>query len=855
MTILTDENIEWHEYQKKLLARIPKYKENQSIHLVAPPGSGKTYLGIEIVRQLNRKTLILVPSLVLKQQWTDTIQTAFLKNKSDRIQISTSIESIKEITIETYQTVYSRLADDIGFLERKKIDVLVLDEAHHLKKSWGEFLLKLKASVPQLLTVSLTATPPYDANVQEWQQYQLLNGPIDEEITIPELIKEQVLAPHQDYLYLVSAPSEITNCYENFLQKQANVVEAIVASVEIADYLLAQAFIQDPKNQAAFIYQSFEVYLSALLFLQLHGYQLTDEHWLLLGLTKAQGEKISFPTFEKQHMSDLLVYLYEKAPNLLIFNYLETQGWVAQNQLQLFPDFSENILNQAPIEKKTAISQILLCEYEKLGRELSGLVLTDFIKKEVLLGKNGELEYGLIPIFDSLMPFFKEEIAMGVICGEFLIIPKTLQEHFLPISIKIDEHPYFSGYAIVYPNEKKQSEALTILTQLVNEKTIQLLIGTSSLLGEGWNCPAINTVVLANHSASFVQTQQLRGRGLRINEEGKTTNIWHLAVVIPRVDYSKQVNVNRIIQRMSYVCGLTFETDPSIESGIERFDLLSVYSGKEIAVYNQEMLYWSGQRSQLAAFWQQALKKGSHLTMPLIVRKESRLGPIEGWNFVVKAEVAPNSIKRKRNPWIVASIFTTASLVVAYFNLTLGSMLLGLDGAALLFTLNQKKVSKAYSKYNRKKAWQKEIKHVRQLAFSITETMIKLNMVASDALDRLSMAVSEKECSCYLAQASYQEERLFYTAMAEALSEIKNPRYFIYTQKAGFFSVPEVFAKNKKSALLYQKAIEHYFSVRGDLIYSRTLNGRKQFVQAKISEVKLSKEASQNKIIQKSIWQ
>lgn len=121
MTILTDENIEWHEYQKKLLARIPKYKENLSIHLVAPPGSGKTYLGIEIVRQLNRKTLILVPSLVLKQQWTDTIQTAFLKNKSDRIQISTSIESIKEITIETYQTVYSRLADDIGFLERKKL--------------------------------------------------------------------------------------------------------------------------------------------------------------------------------------------------------------------------------------------------------------------------------------------------------------------------------------------------------------------------------------------------------------------------------------------------------------------------------------------------------------------------------------------------------------------------------------------------------------------------------------------------------------------------------------------------------------------------------------------------------------
>lgn len=498
MTILTDKKITWREYQKQLIAQLPKYKANHSIHFVAPPGSGKTYLGIEIIRQLDKKTLILVPSLVLKQQWIDTIQTIFLKNASDQAAISDSIEIVKEITIETYQTIYSRLTNDPEFLAREKIDVLVLDEAHHLKKSWGETLLNLKAAVPRLLTVSLTATPPYDATIQEWTQYQLLNGPIDEEISIPSLIKEDVLAPHQDYLYLVSAPIGIVDQYETFIQKQAEVVENIAASTEIADYLLQQPFIQHPKAQEEFIYQAFDIYLSSLLFLQLHGYQLEEEHWLLLGVTKSQGEKGQFPTFDKQHMIDLLVYLYESAPELCIFDYLEKEGWVSQKQLQLFPDFSESLLSQAPIEKKEAICRILLCEYEKLGSELSGLVLTNFIKKDVLLGKNGELEYGLVPIFDSLVPFFKEELGVAAVCGEFLIIPKELAADFFEVSIKSSIHPYFEEYCIVYPHEQKRSTALSILTRLISEKVIQLLIGTSSLLGEGWDCPEINTVVLAN---------------------------------------------------------------------------------------------------------------------------------------------------------------------------------------------------------------------------------------------------------------------------------------------------------------------------------------------------------------------
>ena len=38
---------------------------------------------------------------------------------------------------------------------------------------------------------SLTATPPYDTDAREWDNYEALCGPIDCEISVPELIKHR----------------------------------------------------------------------------------------------------------------------------------------------------------------------------------------------------------------------------------------------------------------------------------------------------------------------------------------------------------------------------------------------------------------------------------------------------------------------------------------------------------------------------------------------------------------------------------------------------------------------------------------------------------------------------------------
>ncbi len=41
----------------------------QHIHLVLPPGSGKTVLGLEISRRLGKPTMVLCPNTAIQAQW------------------------------------------------------------------------------------------------------------------------------------------------------------------------------------------------------------------------------------------------------------------------------------------------------------------------------------------------------------------------------------------------------------------------------------------------------------------------------------------------------------------------------------------------------------------------------------------------------------------------------------------------------------------------------------------------------------------------------------------------------------------------------------------------------------------
>ena len=68
----------WRNYQARVLEHADRYMADGKIHIVAAPGSGKTTLGIELIRRMNGKALILAPSITIREQWIARIEEAFL---------------------------------------------------------------------------------------------------------------------------------------------------------------------------------------------------------------------------------------------------------------------------------------------------------------------------------------------------------------------------------------------------------------------------------------------------------------------------------------------------------------------------------------------------------------------------------------------------------------------------------------------------------------------------------------------------------------------------------------------------------------------------------------------------------
>jgi superfamily II DNA or RNA helicase len=68
----------WRTYQARLLGHLDSYLEDNRLHIIAAPGSGKTVLGLEVVRRIDQPTLVLAPTITIRNQWADRLVDHFL---------------------------------------------------------------------------------------------------------------------------------------------------------------------------------------------------------------------------------------------------------------------------------------------------------------------------------------------------------------------------------------------------------------------------------------------------------------------------------------------------------------------------------------------------------------------------------------------------------------------------------------------------------------------------------------------------------------------------------------------------------------------------------------------------------
>src|SRR5512138_1791219 len=68
----------WRSYQQRVLDELTDHLDDNHLHIIAAPGSGKTVLGLEVLRRLNQPALILAPTVAIRDQWVDRFVNLFL---------------------------------------------------------------------------------------------------------------------------------------------------------------------------------------------------------------------------------------------------------------------------------------------------------------------------------------------------------------------------------------------------------------------------------------------------------------------------------------------------------------------------------------------------------------------------------------------------------------------------------------------------------------------------------------------------------------------------------------------------------------------------------------------------------
>jgi len=353
----------WRKYQQRVLDDLKEHLEDSHLHVVAPPGSGKTVLGLEVALRLNKPTLILAPTLAIRNQWVQRFCELFLQTENMPDWISYDIRNPQFLTVSTYQGLHaacnnlkineeddeddeesaeetkktsnSNLEAIAEKLKKRKVKTLVLDEAHHLKNEWWQTLTKIKEKITPVI-VGLTATPPYDVTAAEWQRYIEMNGVIDAEISVPELVVENDLCPHQDHVYFTFPTKEENQGIVHFRQNLEKAFLEVSNNSTMIEAVESHPVWQHPDEHLEWIYTNLACYSACLIFLHHNGKEIPKTHIEIIG-----SKDLKIPTLDYQWIELLLnFYLYKNDAH---FKQFEAHQIELENKLKRYGIIEKNM--------------------------------------------------------------------------------------------------------------------------------------------------------------------------------------------------------------------------------------------------------------------------------------------------------------------------------------------------------------------------------------------------------------------------------------------------------------------------------------------------------------------------------
>lgn len=854
----------WRPYQKRVLDAIDHHLSDQRLHVVAAPGAGKTVLGLETFRRLQRRTFILAPTRIIRDQWLgrlkdfcetdDPLSLDWVSNRLDAPAVLTSI---------TYQALHAKSRAEepdpedpgeepiervdaafvVETLKKHRVKVIILDEAHHLRAEWWKVLDQVCREIPDLVLVALTATPPYDSKGAEWSRYEELCGPIDEEISVPELIKAKTLCPHQDYIWAVEISPTEKERVQAYDEQVKKLLKHLVDDDAFCTATFSHPWLDDEPDLSG-VYADPQAALALLAF---QKHKMGESAAELCEVLDCSFKEI--PNLTRGWWQELLEHLlFGKSVEwnddaATYFSELKKR----LRALELLRKNELSIVRSRRLRRSLALSEhkvdgcmsIHKLELKQRGAALRQVILTDYIRDEALKAADalGTTTLGAWPIFRSLCSVSPIADSIALLTGRLSILHETLIEPLKQAAggekLTVEPFPQLSGYV-------KVSGSLNLLTTAFTELLIcgdiKTLVGTGALLGEGWDAPVVNSLILASSVGTYMLTNQMRGRAIRLdrNHPEKVSSIWHL-VALDMKSESGLADLSDLTRRFDTFVGLS-ESSLTIESGFKRmhatgFDTIQHQLG-HVACFanNRQMIRRYRRINEVADRWHAALTVDArarvipsvetdrlpqvrlfHLRKTLahlIFRLLSAFASFFCWSAVLAHHTY--------SLLLIGLGIATAWMVLFRFKETLGALRIGLrylpvDGA------------------------------LRQIGVALCRSLCETGMIETGFRRLRIRSVKAADQSYYLCLSggTYYESSLFADCLAELLGPIENPRYlvvregtFLGFKRDDYHAVPARLAIKKELAHIFYLNWARYVGP-SDLIYTRGGEGRAALLHAK----------------------
>jgi len=864
----------WRPYQQRVLQAIDDHLDDKRLHIVAAPGAGKTVLGLEVFRKLHRPTLVLSPTRIIRDQWIRRLTDfGFDGDPLALPWVSTHLAEPALLTSVTYQAVHvkamakgalgqtddeedlpeddlpeddmpeevsKKFAPDaealLDVIARGGIEVVILDEAHHLTAEWWRALKAVVSSAPELVLVSLTATPPYDSMDTSWERYTELCGPIDEEISIPELVKAGTLCPHQDYVWMVNIDRTEQQRISKFMDDVALVCRTLFEEGDFIRLVREHPMLSDP---ALFqrIAKRPESLIALLAFLKDKG--LLDTSYDLARFDLASDD---IPELTRRWWQVLLEELLTSKDIKYAAEHAEYLTRLRKHlrSVDLMAGQTVTIDRSHFIERSLSMSssKIRACvdihgkEWFARQDELRQVIMLDYIRDdEMVSGKKlGQLRLGAVPVFEALVASSPVPAKVGLISGRVSFLHSEVTDVLTKLGgvddLLFEPHEAYPGYLKVSGRLNRISQ---VFTDALEQGLIQCLVGTRALLGEGWDAPCVNSLILATGINSFVLTNQMRGRAIRIDHQNpeKVSSIWHVVAVNQTDDELAFSDYFSLIRRFNLFAGLSERAEEIFSdfTRIETFPLKRLWQLShapfDVVKHNNETTQERFRKiAGVRGRWKRALDKGSKEILRPVVSAD--LTPDIRWLHVRNTLLSLLML-------LAQTLAITASWVLSVRVPSMGILLFLLGGAiltALVWRLPETIKLLRIGLFHLPVGGS-----LKQIGEAVASSLSEVGYIETSKKSLFVERIKHADGTYFVGMlgGTFYESSMFSDALAEVISPIDSPRYLIRRKgshgRSDYHAVPLKLALNKGSAEVFLKHWERYVGP-AELIYTRTGEGR-----------------------------